>query len=353
MLQGLAAAAEVRVVLLARDAVPPAARQELEALAAAGLAEVRLSPAAMALGAAAALACGLPPAVGAYAAAGAVRGVANRAGPGPWDLACAFQLRAAPHALAVPARAHAVELTDSLALYRQRLPRRGRSLLRRLALTGVERLEGDLPRRFDRSFVSAAADAEAVARLAGMRPAIVPNGCRSVEGPTPPPPGGPLLFVGHMPYPPNEYGVLWLLGEVWPRVRAACPDARLRLVGRPTPRVRRAARARAADGVELAGYVADLAGELAVVNAASALWQGRGVRPTFVVGSRDPHARSWNGADPRAPLLGPGGPERLPPAGPLARAQRGHRLRPRPAPAHARLLLPRTHHQRRGRNYLC
>jgi glycosyltransferase involved in cell wall biosynthesis len=40
-----------------------------------------------------------------------------------------------------------------------------------------------------------------------------------------------LLFVGPSRYQPNLHGLKWFLSEVWPRVIAAVPSARLRVVG--------------------------------------------------------------------------------------------------------------------------
>ncbi|HET6968033.1 MAG TPA: glycosyltransferase, partial [Ornithinibacter sp.] len=39
------------------------------------------------------------------------------------------------------------------------------------------------------------------------------------------------VFVGHLARPENDEAVTWLLDEVWPLVRQAVPDARLRVVG--------------------------------------------------------------------------------------------------------------------------
>jgi glycosyltransferase involved in cell wall biosynthesis len=63
-----------------------------------------------------------------------------------------------------------------------------------------------------------------------------------------------LLFVGPLDYRPNADAVRWLVGGIFPAVRARRPDVRLRLVGRGTEQVR-------GEGVEAAGYVADVAEE--------------------------------------------------------------------------------------------
>lgn len=44
-----------------------------------------------------------------------------------------------------------------------------------------------------------------------------------------------VLFTGTMAYTPNRVGAEWLAHEVWPRVREACPQATLEIVGRGAP----------------------------------------------------------------------------------------------------------------------
>lgn len=102
-------------------------------------------------------------------------------------------------------------------------------------------------------------------KLRGRRvdPEVVPNGVdteriayRSLAGGV----GGQLLFVGPMDHPPNADAIRWFLTEVLPRVREWVPEARLRLAGRGTERVRAA-------GVQGLGYVEDLGPELAAADA--------------------------------------------------------------------------------------
>lgn len=62
-------------------------------------------------------------------------------------------------------------------------------------------------------------------------------------------------LLGSMFYPPNADAAEWLACEVWPRVRAAIPDAELVLAGAgPTRRVQRLAKR---SGVVVSGFVAD------------------------------------------------------------------------------------------------
>jgi glycosyltransferase involved in cell wall biosynthesis len=67
-----------------------------------------------------------------------------------------------------------------------------------------------------------------------------------------------VLFVGTLDWPPNAEAVRLLLDEIWPRVAAAVPDARLTIVGRGEQAF--AARAAALPGVRLTGRVPDVEG---------------------------------------------------------------------------------------------
>ena len=68
---------------------------------------------------------------------------------------------------------------------------------------------------------------------------------------------GEVLFVGAFYRPENADGAAWLLSEVWPEVREAFPDARLRLVG-TGPSDEMLAAADRDSSIEVTGYVEDL-----------------------------------------------------------------------------------------------
>jgi glycosyltransferase involved in cell wall biosynthesis len=61
-------------------------------------------------------------------------------------------------------------------------------------------------------------------------------------------------FLGNYTHPPNVDAAEWLARDIFPRVRRAVPDARLRIAGRMMPA---SLRALATPGVELVGEVAD------------------------------------------------------------------------------------------------
>jgi hypothetical protein len=75
-----------------------------------------------------------------------------------------------------------------------------------------------------------------------------------------------LSYVGQLRYPPNARALDAFVRETWPSVRAALPDATLRVAGQCPPAL--AASLRRAGGVDVLGYVDDLAPILAASTAA-------------------------------------------------------------------------------------
>jgi len=76
----------------------------------------------------------------------------------------------------------------------------------------------------------------------------------------PRPDGRTIVFFGVLSYVPNADGVLHFVKDIWPRVAAAHPDARCKIIGgRPPPSLL----ALAGPRVELTGFVPDLRQHLA------------------------------------------------------------------------------------------
>lgn len=115
------------------------------------------------------------------------------------------------------------------------------------------------------------------AKLKGrhVEPKLVPNGADVANFPFRAPssePGRTLFFAGPMDYRPNADAIRWFVSAVFPRLRAALPEVRLRLVGRGTERVQ-------GEGIETLGYVQDFGAELARADALVApLRMGGGTR---------------------------------------------------------------------------
>ena len=73
----------------------------------------------------------------------------------------------------------------------------------------------------------------------------------------------PLVFAGRLRYHANVRALRLLLDAIMPRVWAARPDARLRVVGEDPPRAVRALAARHPERVEVTGWVPDVRPHLA------------------------------------------------------------------------------------------
>lgn len=113
----------------------------------------------------------------------------------------------------------------------------------------LRRFEAESCKAADATVVVSDKEAEALRSLdPTLDPIVVPLGV-DVDGfrPHSMPSGHGVIFTGVFNYRPNLDGALWLLHEVWPRVIAQLPDARLFLVGaNPPSRLRRAAERRGA-----------------------------------------------------------------------------------------------------------
>jgi polysaccharide biosynthesis protein PslH len=101
-------------------------------------------------------------------------------------------------------------------------------------------------------------------QVPGVRTAVIPNAA-DVEyyqpRPTDPPPDGrTVVYFGLLSTVPNVDAVTHFAREIWPRIAAAHPEARCKIIGgRPPPSLM----ALAGPRVELTGFVADLRPHLA------------------------------------------------------------------------------------------
>jgi len=93
-----------------------------------------------------------------------------------------------------------------------------------------------------------------------------------------------VIFTGAMDYRPNVEAAVWFCRHVWPEVRRQVPRARFRIAGAPVaPRVTE--EAAKADGVEVLGYVEDMAAEIAAADIAVApLLTARGLQNKVLEG---------------------------------------------------------------------
>ncbi len=150
-----------------------------------------------------------------------------------------------------------LDLTDviSAGIARSLPFRRGPDLwLYREEMKRIERFEAAIAPRFDECWVISEAERANLATLApDARIRVVPMGL----GPEPFHTNGPrdvarLLFLGFHEVFHNRDAVRFLVRDVFPRVRAAVPEATLDIVGRGTRSLGAWARG---DGVRIVGYV--------------------------------------------------------------------------------------------------
>lgn len=147
--------------------------------------------------------------------------------------------------------------------------RDGSSLVRRLYAEAnwrkLRREELATYRNADGVYLCSAADERRLLdQVPGVRTVVIPNAA-DVEyyqpRPTDPPPDGrTVVFFGLLSYVPNIDGVIHFIKEIWPRIAAAHPGARCKIIGgRPPPSLL----ALAGPRVALTGFVPDLRPHLA------------------------------------------------------------------------------------------
>jgi len=145
-----------------------------------------------------------------------------------------------------------------------------RALLR-LESRLAERSEDRVARRFRRSLLVNAGEADRLARrsAAGAVVGVVPPMVRLPEQRQRAFKGRPeFVFLGLLSLPHNDDGLRSFLTDVWPRALALRPDARLRVFGKEPSPALSALAAKFSDSVTLEGYVVNLAD---VLSSAAAL----------------------------------------------------------------------------------
>ena len=129
----------------------------------------------------------------------------------------------------------------------------------------LRRYEAAVCRQVDLVIAVSEADAAALRAISpGVAPLVIPNGidvkayaaADSRSAADPPSLSQPaFVFTGTMDFRPNVDGVLWFVGTVWPRIRAALPEAHFYIVGRhPHARLDRV---RGVPGIVVTGGVPD------------------------------------------------------------------------------------------------
>jgi glycosyltransferase involved in cell wall biosynthesis len=131
---------------------------------------------------------------------------------------------------------------DSISLLWERTRQSSHSAVRRsiaaLELQPTRRYETRLMSQFDEVAVTSPEDAAIFQTMAPTAPiTVIPNGVdleyfRPLDGPTE---EKTLVFSGKMSYHANVTGILHFVQQIYPRVRAAVPDVRLRIAGSNPP----------------------------------------------------------------------------------------------------------------------
>lgn len=104
-----------------------------------------------------------------------------------------------------------------------------------------KRREKLLGQRFTVLCVCSEEDRRYLTRIGVQTPVhVIPNAferpaAEPVRNPATPPRIG---FIGLFDLPPNRDGVQWFVDQCWPRIKAAVPDARLRLIGKGSDAIR-------------------------------------------------------------------------------------------------------------------
>jgi len=132
--------------------------------------------------------------------------------------------------------------------------------------------------------LTAADERRLLDQVPGVRTAVIPSAAdieyyqpRSTD---PPPDGRTLVFFGLLSYVPNVDGVTHFARNIWPRIAAAHPRARWKIIGgRPRPSLL----ALAGPRIELTGFVPDLRPHLAAAAAVVVpLRLGGGIRTKII-----------------------------------------------------------------------
>ena len=134
----------------------------------------------------------------------------------------------------------------------------GRYILHQANL--VERIDRELCPRFSLNVMMSELDAERLRTLTpGSETIVVPNGVDTDyfrPQTSPPLVPGRVVFLGPTYIFPNRDAVDYLLGDIWPRIRAVKTDACLQLVGKCSESERQ--RYASHPGITCAGFVGDI-----------------------------------------------------------------------------------------------
>lgn len=178
------------------------------------------------------------------------------------DILHVHTLRMAPYVENISAVPRVIDFVDALSLNFKRRAGRDAAMLKLLLLSEahlLSRYERWLCSHMDRSAVSSQTDRNAIGDYRNL--SVIRNGVDvdSFWRDTPRD-DGTIVFAGTMDYFPNADAVRFFANDVFPRVQRQIPGVRFRVIGSsPGAEIREMGKR---SGVEIVGYIADLAGAL-------------------------------------------------------------------------------------------
>jgi sugar transferase (PEP-CTERM/EpsH1 system associated) len=170
--------------------------------------------------------------------------------------------RAANHTIGIAGMVKVCEMIDTLSLNMKWRADDGHWPIEKLWRIEAERMlrfEQRICRSFDAVVVCSETDRQALhAPNVTVIPGGVPGGVDLSVRPRSSTPAHKLvIFTGNLVYWPNQEAAIFLLHDIWPRLRQAVPQARLRIVGnRPGANLLRLAQQ--FPDVEVTGFVPDV-----------------------------------------------------------------------------------------------
>jgi glycosyltransferase involved in cell wall biosynthesis len=120
----------------------------------------------------------------------------------------------------------------------------------------MKRLEMDIVQGVDGTFVHSSVEKDILIDYdPSVRVAVLPLVSSIVGASAPAHARSDIVFIGSFGHPPNLDAALWMIRQIWPRIAAACPGARLVIIGaNPSEELK----ALQSERVVIAGYVKDL-----------------------------------------------------------------------------------------------
>ncbi|WP_298327842.1 glycosyltransferase [Asticcacaulis sp.] len=124
----------------------------------------------------------------------------------------------------------------------------------------MKRLEMDIVQGVDGTFVHSSVEKDLLIDYdPSVRVSVLPLVSAIAGASAPAYARSDIVFIGSFGHPPNLDAALWMIRHIWPGIAAACPGARLVIIGNNPPEELKALQS---ERVVIAGYVKDLTARL-------------------------------------------------------------------------------------------